>query len=158
MADGPMEVQIRPARREDVQAIARLLADDDLGKDRENIAEPLSQDYYKGFDDIAADSRSILAVAQTLDGEILGCLQVTFIPGLSHMGAERALIEDVRVDKRYRGRRIGRRLLEWAISQARQRHCCLVELFAHETRTAARRFYLELGFKDSHSGMRLRLT
>jgi ribosomal protein S18 acetylase RimI-like enzyme len=153
-----MEVQIRPARREDVQAIVRLLADDDLGKGRENVSEPLSQGYFKTFDNIAADNRNILAVAETLDGVVLGCLQVTFIPGLSHQGAERALIEDVRVDKRYRGRRIGCKMLEWAISQARRRHCCLIELFAHETRTAARRFYLELGFKDSHSGMRLQLS
>jgi ribosomal protein S18 acetylase RimI-like enzyme len=158
MAARPVEVEIRPARREDVQAIVRLLADDDLGKGRESVSEPLSQDYFKAFDDIAADSRNILAVVQTQDGTVVGCLQMTFIPGLSHQGDERALIEDVRVDKRYRGQKIGRKMLEWAIGQARLRHCCLVELFAHETRTAARRFYLELGFKDSHRGMRLPLN
>lgn len=158
MADGHMEVRIRAARRNDVQAIVRLLADDDLGKGRENITDPLSRDYFRAFGDIEADNRNILVVAELPDGNIAGCLQLTFVPGLSYQGAERALIEDVRVDARHRGRKIGHQLLQWAISEARKRRCRLVELFVHETRSSARRFYLELGFKDSHSGMRLQLV
>jgi len=149
---------IRPARREDVPAITRLLADDDLGRSRENLTEPLAQAYFAAFDAIAADKRNILVVAEASDGGILACLQVTFVPGLSYRGAERALIEDVRVDRRHRGQKIGRKLLDWAVSEARRRSCCMVELFVHETREPARRFYLGLGFKDSHSGMRLQLT
>ncbi|WP_368905275.1 GNAT family N-acetyltransferase [Taklimakanibacter lacteus] len=70
---------------------------------------------------------------------------------------ERALIEDVRVARAHRGHKIGHRLLEWAISEARRRHCRLIELFVHETRSSARRFYSQLGLKDSHRGMRLPL-
>jgi GNAT superfamily N-acetyltransferase len=135
----------------------RLLADDDLGRGRENIAEPLAPAYFKAFESILADDRNILVVAEAADGDVLGCLQLTIIPGLSYQGAKRALIEDVRVDSRYRGRKIGHQLLEWAIEEARRRSCCLVELFVHETRNDARRFYRGLGFADSHSGMRLKL-
>jgi ribosomal protein S18 acetylase RimI-like enzyme len=77
--------------------------------------------------------------------------------GLSHQGAGRMLVEDVRVDKRYRNRRIGRRLLDWAMDQAKQRNCEVIELFVHQTRTDARRFYESLGFEGHHTGMRLQL-
>lgn len=153
-----LSLRIRPARREDVPAIIRMLADDDLGKGREDVSEPLAQAYFTAFDAIEADNRNILVVAEASDGNILGCLQMTFVPGLSHQGAERALIEDVRVDSRHRGQKVGRKMLDWAISEARQRPCCMMELFVHGTRSSARRFYLELGFKDCHSGMRLELT
>ncbi|WP_246770962.1 GNAT family N-acetyltransferase [Aestuariivirga sp. YIM B02566] len=152
------EVHIRPARREDIRTIVRLLADDELGRDREDLSEPLSQAYFKAFDEIVADKRNLVIVAEAADGGLLGCLQMTFIPGLSHQGAERALIEDVRVDKHHRGRKIGHHMLDWAIGEARRRHSCLIELFVHETRFAARRFYENHGFKDSHRGMRLQLA
>lgn len=156
MTDHP-EIRIRPARREDLPAIVRMLSDDPLGRGCETIAEPLSDAYGRAFDDIAADSRNVLAVAEGADGGVLGCLQLTFIPGLSYRGAERALVEDVRVDARHRGRRIGHRMLEWAIAEARRRRCRLVQLFVHETRADARRFYGDLGFGHHHSGLRLYL-
>ena len=155
--DAGPSCRIRPARRDDTTAIIRLLADDDLGRSRENTAEPLAPTYFAAFEAIANDDRNILVVAEAADGDILGCLQLTIIPGLSYQGAERALIEDVRVDSRYRNRKIGHRLLNWAVDEARRRNCCLVELFVHETRGDARRFYRGLGFADSHSGMRLKL-
>ncbi|WP_368911989.1 GNAT family N-acetyltransferase [Taklimakanibacter deserti] len=97
------------------------MADDDLGGSWENLTEPLAQAYFKAFDAIAADTRNNLVVAEATDRDILACLQVTLIPGLSHQGADRALIEDVRVDRRHRGRKIGRRMLDWAVSEARRR-------------------------------------
>ena len=103
----PGEVRIRPARREDLPAIVRMLADDELGKERETLSEPLLPAYFKAFDAIAADERNVLIVAEAPDSKVLGCLQMTVIPGLGYQGAERALIEDVRVDKAYRGRKIG---------------------------------------------------
>jgi ribosomal protein S18 acetylase RimI-like enzyme len=156
MTESP-KIQIRPARREDLLAIVRMLADDPLGRDREMVAEPLSDVYLRAFEDLTADPRNALVVAEGAEGTVLGCLQLTFIPGLSYRGAERALIEDVRVDARHRGRRIGHRMLEWAITEARLRRCRLVQLFVHETRTEAHRFYGDLGFRHHHSGMRLYL-
>jgi len=134
-----------------------MLADDELGKERETLSEPLLPAYFKAFDAIAADERNVLIVAEAPDSKVLGCLQMTVIPGLGYQGAERAIIEDVRVDKAYRGRKIGHQMLRWAIGEARRRQCRLIELFVHEKRASARRFYARLGFKDSHAGMRLPL-
>jgi ribosomal protein S18 acetylase RimI-like enzyme len=151
------DITIRRALRDDVPAIVRLLADDPLGRGREEPDEPLPESYWDAFDRLRCDPNAVLAVVQDSSKAVIGCLQLNFIIGLSHQGAGRMLIEDVRVDKRYRNRRIGHRLLDWAVDQARQKNCQVVELFIHQSRTDARRFYESLGFEASHAGMRLLL-
>ena len=77
-------ITMRPAQREDVSAIIHLLADDPIGQTRENMEHPLSHAYLHAFDAMAQDARSLLAVATLADDIIIGCLHLTFIPGLSH--------------------------------------------------------------------------
>jgi ribosomal protein S18 acetylase RimI-like enzyme len=153
----PQAVALRPARRADLPAIVRLLAEDHLGRGRERLEEPLPASYEAAFDAITGDPRNLLMVAEGADGVVLGYLQLTIIAGLSFQGADRALLEDIRVDARHRGRGIGRRLLDWGIAEARARRCGLIELFMHESRAEARRLYQSAGFEARHVGMRLAL-
>ncbi|WP_340646877.1 GNAT family N-acetyltransferase [Phenylobacterium sp.] len=146
----------RPARREDVARIVELLADDPLGAGRERFEDPLPAAYYAAFDRIEASDGNILTVAE-LGGAVVGCLQMTFIPGLSNQGADLALIEGVRVDTALRSQGLGAMLVEWALDAARARGCQAVELFTHKTRTDAHRFYDRLGFAQSHVGYRIKL-
>jgi ribosomal protein S18 acetylase RimI-like enzyme len=147
-------MRIREARREDVAAIVALLADDDLGQDREVVSDPPPAAYFEAFEKVAADPRNLLMVAQDGGGRVAGTLQMTFIPGLSNQGAELALIEAVRVDSALRGQGLGQVLVSWALDEARRRGCRFVELFTHASRVDAQRFYERLGFEKSHAGMR----
>ncbi|MBP6545137.1 MAG: GNAT family N-acetyltransferase [Phenylobacterium sp.] len=147
----------RSARREDVARIVELLADDPLGAGRERFEDPLPDNYYAAFDRIEASDGNVLTVAE-LDGAVVACLQMTFIPGLSNQGADLALIEGVRVDTRLRSQGLGAQLIEWALETARARDCQAVELFTHKTRTEAHRFYDRLGFEQSHVGYRIKLS
>ncbi|HEY8002861.1 MAG TPA: GNAT family N-acetyltransferase [Phenylobacterium sp.] len=147
-------IEMREARRDDVAAIVRLLADDHLGAEREVVADPPSAAYFEAFEKVSADRRNLLAVAEDASGAVVGTLQMTFIPGLSNQGAELALIEAVRVDSGLRGQGLGQRMIEWAIDEARRRGCRNVELFTHSSRLDAQRFYERLGFAKSHAGMR----
>jgi GNAT superfamily N-acetyltransferase len=149
-----LRITLRPARREDVAAIVRLLADDHLGGERETVSDPPEPAYLAAFDKVAADPRNLLAVAQDGAGAVVGTLQMTFIPGLSNQGAELALIEAVRVDSSLRGRGVGQVMIRWAMDEARRRDCANIELLAHNSRTDAHRFYERLGFIRSHAGMR----
>ena len=88
-------VTIRRARRDDVAAIAGMLADDPLGSARERIEQPLPPSYFRAFDAVDRDPNIQLVVAQDGDGAVIGCLQLCVLPGLSSQGASRALIEDV---------------------------------------------------------------
>ena len=148
------DVIFREAVRADLPAIIALLADDVLGKARDFTE--VDEAYEKAFADIAADPRNHLIVADA-DGELVGCMQITYIPGLGRHGAERSLIESVRVRSDLRGRGVGRDMMTWAIDRARERGCALVQLTTDKSRADAHRFYRNLGFVASHEGMKLAL-
>ena len=147
---------VRDAKREDVPAIVAMLADDALGRARERLEDPLPQPYWDAFAAIEADANNRVLVAE-IDGAVAACLQLTFIPGLSRLGAERAQIESVRVASAHRGAGLGRRLIEAAIAEARRHGATIVQLTTDKTRADARRFYEGLGFVASHEGMKLSL-
>ena len=149
-------MKVRRAERRDVPAIVGLLADDVLGAQRERNEDPLPQSYYRAFDAIAADPSHELFVAE-LDGNVIGTLQLSFLPGLSRQGMWRAQIEGVRVSAAERGNRVGEQLVRHAIDRAKARGCGLVQLTSDKSRVDAVRFYERLGFTASHEGMKLAL-
>ena len=153
---GISKVTIRPVRRADVAVIVGMLADDPLGGARERIEDPLPPSYYTAFETLERDSNIQLVVAEDGEGEVVGCLQLCILPGLSSQGASRGLIEDVRVASHCRSRGIGEQLVQWALAEARGKGCKLVELLTHHTRVDAQRFYDRLGFARSHVGMTVR--
>jgi GNAT superfamily N-acetyltransferase len=150
------EIAFRQAKPEDLPAILHLLADDPLGKYREQAIEgdAVPAQSRAAFDAIAADPRNQIIVL-VVDGTVAGCLQLTFIPGLTYKGRDRALIEAVRVSHAMRGRGLGKALMEHAISLARERGCALVQLTTDKRRAEAQAFYSALGFSASHEGMKL---
>jgi N-acetylglutamate synthase-like GNAT family acetyltransferase len=150
-------VVVRLARREDVGAIVRLLADDVLGAARERVEDPVAPVYLRAFDDMAAQPGNQLLVAER-DGDVIGCLQLTILTGLSRQGMRRGLLEAVRVSARYRGARVGEQLVLEAIARARAAGCGLVQLTSDATRVDAQRFYERLGFEKTHVGMKKSLT
>jgi GNAT superfamily N-acetyltransferase len=98
-----------------------------------------------------------MLVAVEQDGALIGCMQLTFIPGVSRRGAWRGHIESVRVARAKRGSGIGTAMFEWVIAECRRRGCSLVQLYTDKSRKDAHRFYERLGFKASHEGMKLSL-
>jgi ribosomal protein S18 acetylase RimI-like enzyme len=150
------DIRFRQATIADLPAIIALIADDELGRHRERIGPPPSPNYEVAFRAIEKDPNQLLAVAER-DG-VVGCLQLTFIPGLSHVGAWRGQIESVRVASHLRGSGLGRKLFAWAIEVCRERGCGMVQLTTDKSRPDALRFYQSLGFTASHEGMKLDLT
>jgi len=146
------DVIFRSATEADLPAIVSLLADDMIGAGREGE----SGAYLAAFRAVDADPRNHLVVAE-IDGEVAGTLQLTYIPGISRMGTERAQIEAVRVAAAHRSRGLGREMIAWALDQARARGCGLVQLTSDKRRADAIRFYTSLGFEPTHEGMKLAL-
>lgn len=149
-------MEFREARRSDLAPIVAMLADDGLGAGRESTAGEPADCYVRAFEEIAADPNNELIVVCSGD-EIVGTLQLTFIPNLTFQGGRRAQIEGVRVKNAARGRGIGREMMAWAIARAREKGCRLLQLTSNKQRTDAIRFYQSLGFKASHEGMKLYL-
>lgn len=103
----------------------------------------------------ATDGNRVLVAVE--GDAVLGCLQLTIIPGLSRRGTCRGQIEGVRVAHAARGKGIGELLLKDAIARARAAGCGLVQLTTDKARGDAHRFYLRHGFVASHEGMKLEL-
>lgn len=146
----------RRATANDVSAIVAMLADDVLGAKRERFETPLPASYLRAFEEIDVDPNNELVVA-CLGDAVVGVLQLTFIPYLTHQGSRRALIEGVRIARSHRSAGLGTRLFEWAIQRARERQCRMLQLTTDKTRPDAKRFYEALGFVASHEGMKLTL-
>ena len=151
-----MDLQFRQAKLEDLPEIVRMLADDFLGQTRERYEDPLPECYYKAFEEIEASKQNELTVAE-LDGEVIGTMQLTFIPNVAIQGGKRMLIESVRIDSKLRGQGIGKKFMEYAINRAKEENCIYVQLTTNSDRTDAHRFYQNLGFSASHVGMKLKL-
>ena len=150
------ELIFRPATAADLPGIVAMLADDQLGSQREDASIPLNSRYTDAFAAIDTDPNQFLAVVE-IEGQLAGCLQLTFVPGLSRLGMWRGQIESVRIAADQRGAGLGRKMFEWAIEQCRERGCELVQLTTDKTRPDALRFYESLGFVASHEGMKLSL-
>lgn len=150
------ETSFRPATAEDLAAIIEMLADDPLGSERENFADPLPAVYPDAFHDIESDPNNELVVVER-EAVVIGVFQLTFIPYLTYQGGWRALVEGVRVARSARSAGIGELMFKWAISRAKERGCILIQLTTDKSRPDAVRFYEKLGFAASHEGMKLRL-
>ena len=149
-------ISFRLATRADLPSIVRMLADDDLGSQRERYENPLPQPYYSAFEQIRSDPNHEVIVAER-NGEVIGTLHLMYLPSISYQGGLRAQVESVRVDKRLQSQGIGSAMMRWSIDRARQRGAHIVQLTTHKSREDAHRFYERLGFKGSHLGMKLSL-
>ncbi|MER6314847.1 GNAT family N-acetyltransferase [Streptomyces sp. NPDC001581] len=158
----------RNATRRDLPAVLALLADEDQVLDPASIV--VGEAHERAFAAIEADARNEMLVltdgtdgadetaeANEVDEVVLGCLQLTYIPGLGQNGQERAVVEAVRVRADRRGAGLGAELMRLAVERARERGCGLVQLTSSKRRTAAHRFYERLGFARSHEGFKLQL-
>ena len=148
-------MKIRKATENDILAIVQMIADDELGRKRENFQIPLPAEYIKAFEKINSDENQELVVVENEDLEIIGTLQLSFIQYLTYRGGIRAQIEAVRIRKDKRGLGIGKIMFEWAINRAQTRKAHLIQLTTDKKRPKAIKFYEELGFKKSHEGMKM---
>lgn len=142
------------ASREHLSSIVSLLVDDQFGAGREIAGDELDERYVAAFAAIEADPNNELIIAEH-DGSVVGTLQITYAPNLTHKGTTRATLEGVRVASSLRSSGIGTRMLNWAIERCQSRGCRLIQLTTDLERDDAMQFYRRLGFKHTHTGLKL---
>jgi GNAT superfamily N-acetyltransferase len=148
----------RTATKDDLHAVVAMLSDDELAENREKAmgGDGVDEEYVKAFAAMESEHFNHMLLAES-GGRIVGCLQLTFVPGLSRRGAKRAIIESVRVASDMRGQNVGTSLMKEAIRCAREGGCALVQLTSDMRRTRAHLFYRRLGFIQSHFGFKKEL-
>ena len=128
---------IRRARDSDAQAVTALLAQLDYALETEAVATVLSE--------IVTDPAHLALVAEE-DGEVVGFVNAHFRPQLHHL-APVGTIDELVVERDRRGRRIGERLVEEVLEEARGRGADVMEVSTHNRRERARDFYRRCGFE-----------
>jgi ribosomal protein S18 acetylase RimI-like enzyme len=90
------------------------------------------------------ESLAMDVLVAEMDGQVVGFLALSFIPGLSGL---RALIDDLAVDPSYRRQGIGAALVEAATQRADQRGATHLLVDTAKGDAAARDFYQACGFE-----------
>lgn len=151
-----MNLQHRRAKLDDLKEIVSLLADDKLGRTREQAGDEIAQEYLDAFAKIDSDPNQYLMVLEN-DGEVIGTCHLTLMPSLTFSGATRLQIEAVRVNLSIRGQNLGQQMIEFALNWGFDHGAKIIQLTTNKERPDALRFYKKLGFKATHEGMKLYL-
>lgn len=141
-----MDVKIRNAQPEDLDALTALLCElfsieADFAVDTRRQRRGLSL-----MLDGCLKHRCV-KVAE-MDGEVVGMVTAQLLISTAEGGLV-ALVEDMVVDRRYRGRGIGRRLMAAVESWSRERGASRLQLLADRTNFSALDFYDKIGWRPT---------
>jgi GNAT superfamily N-acetyltransferase len=138
-------VEIRDARPDDADAIARLLGQLGYPAEAEGVSQRLAR---------LGDDRLVVAVD---DGAVAGLAQLHVAPSLEY-DRPAAKLAALVVDEAQRGGGIGRALVDAMEAEARARGCELLYLTTAERRADAHAFYERLGLEYTGRRYAKRLT
>ena len=136
--------RIRPARPADLDALVLLLCD------LFSIEEDFEVDAVRqrrGLAAMLANVGCCVLVAEA-DGRVVGMCTGQLIISTAE-GGPALLVEDVIVEKKWRGRGIGSRLLEELADWGRTRKACRLQLLADRSNGPALLFYQKLGWQST---------
>lgn len=151
-----MPLIFRDATIQDLPVVLQLSYDGATAASPVAKPEPDNPATLAAFDAIAADPNHRIIVAES-EGEVVGTIQISFLPGLANNGAWRGQLENVQIRGDRRGQGLGAQMVEWAVARCRERGCAVVQLTSNKFRKDAHRFYERLGFAKSHEGFKLKL-
>jgi glucosamine-phosphate N-acetyltransferase len=102
------------------------------------------------FEKINSNPDHIVAVAE-LDGKIVGSTTLLIEPKFIHKGGLVGHIEDVVVDKKFQGQKIGEKIMKYLLEFAKNRGCYKTIL---DCTDEIKPFYEKLGFKHIANELR----
>ncbi|MEQ1529066.1 MAG: GNAT family N-acetyltransferase [Methylococcales bacterium] len=141
----PPPIHINIAQPQDIPALCHLLGTL-FAQEQEFSPDRAAQQ--QGLEQILSDANLGFIMTATMDNQIVGMVNVLFSVSTA-LGARVALLEDMVVSDKFRGRGIGSALLQAAISEAGRQGCKRITLLTDTDNTAAQRFYQRHGFVAS---------
>lgn len=136
-----MNLKIRKANTTDLSAILKIYKDSGLDnasislEEAEKILNKMNQ---------YPDYHVFVAI---LDEELVGTFALLIMENLAHHGTPSAVVEDVGVMSSYQGLGIGKKMMEFAMTYAKEKGCYKLNLSSNMKREKAHQFYESLGFK-----------
>ena len=148
-----MPLTYRAATPADLPYLIHLVVEDSVISTNDDPADAMHPDYTAALAAIDASPNEELFVVE-LDGKPVGCFQLSYMPGVMRRGMWRGQIEMVHVEDSHQGQGLGTEMMRWAIERCRDRGCGMVQLTSNKKRLDAHRFYVRLGFHQSHEGFK----
>ena len=144
-------LSVRDAEIQDLDAILGLY--EQLAEDRAKSMPVAASAAAPILEAIITQRGRALLVADC-DGRIAGTADMLVVTNLTHRGMPWAIVENVVVDERQRGRGVGRALMDEIIHRSQDAGCYKIQLLSREHREGAHAFYQSLGFHPSARGFR----
>jgi len=138
-----MDVFIRAARPDDLEALVRLLG---ILFSIEADFRPEAERQRSGLSLMLAEPERRVVFVAELAGEVVGMVTVQLLVSTAEGGLA-ALVEDMVVDPAQRFRGVGRRLLGAAEAWAGERGARRLQLLADRENDGALRFYVREGWR-----------
>jgi ribosomal protein S18 acetylase RimI-like enzyme len=137
-----------PAHRQAIVSLINAFIGDEMG-----YGNLLSNDEQRRvIEGLSSHPKSIVLLAEDADGVFTGLL--TAFENFSTFTAHPMInIHDIFVFKEYRGKGVGRKLMNAIIDEAKRRQCSLVTLEVRKDNLKAQNLYHSLGFEEAEHEM-----
>ena len=133
------------AKSNDIQELCRLL--EELFS-MEKEFEPDSGKQKNGIKKIMESSSTGFIAVIKENEKIIGMVNILYVVS-TFLGEKAAILEDMIIDREYRGKGYGTTLIKYAVEEAEKRGAKRVTLLTDDTNESAMKFYEKNGFKKS---------
>ncbi len=147
-----MNIEIQEAKEQDLPAIIDLYKQLDTSNSEQLSIEEAIQMFRKI--NTYPDYKLYVAVK---DGQIVGTFTLLIMDSLAHRGKSSGIVEDVVVDEQWRGKGIGKLMMQFAMNYCKRDGCAKLALSSNMKRLAAHQFYESLGFQKHGYSFRVAL-
>ena len=146
-------ITIREIQSEDLERVLELYREGEIGA-QESFSPEEARAQLAAF----RKYPSYRVFVAEFDGEIAGTYELLIMDNLAKRGQRSAIVEDVAVTKRHRGRGIGRAMMRHAIELAKDARCYKLTLSSNLNRDDAHAFYGALGFEKHGYSFRVEIA
>ena len=137
-----MDIDIREVQEQELERTLDLYKQLDASDSEQLSIEDAIQMFRKI--NMYPDYKLYVAVK---DGQIIGTFVLLIIDSLAHRGKPSGIVEDVVVHEAWRGKGIGKLMMQFAMDYCKKVGCSKLALSSNMKRTAAHKFYESLGFQ-----------
>jgi GNAT superfamily N-acetyltransferase len=116
--------------------------------DQEAEFEPNSEVQRKALSKIILEPKIGIILVSKVDEKIVGMINLLFTQSTA-LGSKVAILEDMVVLSKYRGKGIGSRLIDYAVGEAVKEGCLRITLLTDFENTKAQSLYQKKGFVKS---------
>ena len=145
------DLRIAAVKLSDIPQVLQLIRQ----FDRPSSPDPTVEEYTAILRAIECSGGAVLGAYES-GAQLVGTCTLNLCSNLSWSGRPYGIIENVIVDRKFRGQGVGKALLHHAVEQANAQGCYKVALMTGSQRESTLAFYRAAGFSADKTGFQIR--